>query len=69
MKNRYGMDGHTYSVDADTSTGHFSVHKFQYSQEEEEVGMVSNRRSNEYDTDTTPQQKNQMYDKFQQFSI
>ena len=69
MKNRYGMDGHTYSVDADTSTGHFSVHKFQYSQEDKEVGMVSNRRSNEYDTDTTPQEKNKMYDKFKQFTI
>jgi len=69
MKNRYGMDGHTYSVDADTSTGHFSVHKFQYSQEDKEVGMVSNRRSNEYDTDTTPQEKNKMYDRFKQFTI
>ena len=25
MKNRYGMDGMTFSVEADTSTGHFAV--------------------------------------------
>jgi hypothetical protein len=25
MKNRYGMDGMTYNVKADTSTGHFEV--------------------------------------------
>ena len=25
MKNRYGMDGMTYGVKADTSTGHFEV--------------------------------------------
>ena len=25
MKNRYGMDGLTYNVAADTSTGHFTV--------------------------------------------
>jgi hypothetical protein len=25
MKNRYGMDGLTFSVKADTSTGHFEV--------------------------------------------
>jgi hypothetical protein len=25
MKNRYGMDGMTFSVKADTSTGHFEV--------------------------------------------
>ena len=26
MKNRYGMDGLTFSVKADTATGHFEVH-------------------------------------------
>jgi hypothetical protein len=25
MKNRYGMDGMTFSINADTSTGHFVV--------------------------------------------
>jgi predicted ATP-dependent serine protease len=28
MKNRYGMDGLTYGVKADTSTGHFEVHDY-----------------------------------------
>ena len=28
MKNRYGMDGLTYGVKADTSTGHFEVHEY-----------------------------------------
>jgi len=28
MKNRYGMDGLTYGVKADTSTGHFTVHDY-----------------------------------------
>ena len=28
MKNRYGMDGLTYGVKADTSTGHFEVHNY-----------------------------------------
>ena len=28
MKNRYGMDGLTFGVKADTSTGHFDVHDY-----------------------------------------
>ena len=28
MKNRYGMDGITFSVKADTSTGHFKVYDY-----------------------------------------
>ena len=28
MKNRYGMDGLTFGVKADTSTGHFEVHDY-----------------------------------------
>ena len=35
MKNRYGMDGLTYGVKADTSTGHFEVHD--YNEDEELV--------------------------------
>ena len=67
MKNRYGMDGHTYNVDANTSTGHFKVHKWNQEQEEDDQHMVSNGRSNEYDTDTTIQEKKQLNDKFQNF--
>ena len=69
MKNRYGSDGMTYAVDADTSTGHFDVKPYQYSNESEDEHMVSNRRSNEYDTDTTIQEKKKLHDKFQSFSI
>ena len=28
MKNRYGMDGLTFGVKANTSTGHFEVHDY-----------------------------------------
>jgi hypothetical protein len=40
MKNRYGMDGMTYSVKVDTSTGHFEV---------------SSQMEDDDDTPTTPQ--------------
>ena len=33
MKNRYGMDGLTYGVKADTSTGHFEVHDYDEDEE------------------------------------
>tara|TARA_R110000824_G_scaffold213712_1_gene400002 strand:+ start:1177 stop:2547 length:1371 start_codon:yes stop_codon:yes gene_type:complete len=38
MKNRYGMDGLTFGVKADTSTGHFEVHD--YNEDDE---LVTNR--------------------------
>lgn len=69
MKNRYGMDGHTYNVDANTSTGHFNVHKWNQQMEEEDQHMVSNGRSNEYDTDTTIQEKRRLNDQFQNFTF
>tara|TARA_B100000287_G_scaffold299732_1_gene282879 strand:- start:245 stop:1612 length:1368 start_codon:yes stop_codon:yes gene_type:complete len=37
MKNRYGMDGLTFGVKADTSTGHFELHDYNPEDEEEEV--------------------------------
>jgi replicative DNA helicase len=46
MKNRYGMDGLTFGVQADTSTGHFSVHD--YDPDDEEIESTPNR-SNSYD--------------------
>jgi replicative DNA helicase len=39
MKNRYGMDGMTYSVKVDTSTGHFEVSS--YLEEDEESSSSS----------------------------
>jgi len=40
MKNRYGMDGLTFGVKADTSTGHFEVHDY-----DEDDELVTNRQS------------------------
>ena len=47
MKNRYGMDGLTYGVKADTSTGHFEVHD--YDPEGEESYTPNNNSSKSYD--------------------
>jgi replicative DNA helicase len=41
MKNRYGMDGMTYSVKVDTSTGHFEVSS--YLEEDEEASSTSTK--------------------------
>tara|TARA_R100000479_G_scaffold173476_1_gene119638 strand:- start:140 stop:1504 length:1365 start_codon:yes stop_codon:yes gene_type:complete len=46
MKNRYGIDGLTFGVKADTSTGHFEVHD--YNPDDEEV-ETPNARVNSYD--------------------
>jgi len=46
MKNRYGMDGLTFGVKADTSTGHFEVHD--YDPDDEELDTPSNK-NNSYD--------------------
>ena len=69
MKNRYGRDGHTYSVLADTSTGHFSVKPYQSEENSLETTMVSNNRSNEFDVDTDKQAKGKLLEKFQSLDI
>jgi replicative DNA helicase len=46
MKNRYGMDGLTYGVKADTSTGHFSVHDYDEDSELEAPSTPVNPHSN-----------------------
>ena len=46
MKNRYGMDGLTFGVKADTSTGHFEVHD--YDPEDEELELTP-KKANSYD--------------------
>ena len=51
MKNRYGMDGLTFGVKADTSTGHFTVHDY---------------NADDYESDE-PQQQNQSYGDFDTF--
>ncbi len=47
MKNRYGMDGLTFGVKADTSTGHFEVHD--YDPDEEFEAETTSPNSNSYD--------------------
>ncbi len=51
MKNRYGMDGLTFGVKADTSTGHFEVHDY---------------NEDDYEPDQPPNQSNS-YDNFDTF--
>ena len=63
MKNRYGMDGITFGIEADTSTGHFTV-KSEYFEGDEEETMVSNTRSNKFDTDVDTFDKQLLRKKF-----
>ena len=42
MKNRYGMDGMTYSVKVDTSTGHFEVSSYLEEDDEPSLSQQSN---------------------------
>ena len=51
MKNRYGMDGLTFAVKADTATGHFEVHNYSTDLEEEEY-VAPKTQTNKFDTDT-----------------
>jgi replicative DNA helicase len=61
MKNRYGMDGLTFSVKADTSTGHFEV--FDYKDSEEET-LAPPKQSNKFDTDVDQFDKQMLRKKF-----
>jgi hypothetical protein len=45
MKNRYGMDGMTFSVKADTSTGHFEVSEH-FEDDEDSTPAKSNNFGN-----------------------
>jgi replicative DNA helicase len=58
MKNRYGMDGMTFSVVADTSTGHFEVsdHHFDDSDAPSPVQQLPNTNLNTLDRDALAQQ-------------
>ena len=58
MKNRYGMDGMTYSVIADTSTGHFEVtdHHFDDSDSPETPKRIDGTQLNTLDRDLLAQQ-------------
>ena len=62
MKNRYGMDGLTFSVKADTSTGHFEVFDYQDSEESEQLTPSS--QTNKFDTDVDTFDKQLLRKKF-----
>ncbi len=62
MKNRYGTDGLTYAVKADTATGHFEVHH--YNTDLEEENLSPNLQSNKFDVDTDSYEKQSMHSKF-----
>ena len=50
MKNRYGMDGITFGIEADTSTGHFII-KNEYDEDDQPEPLAPTTRSNKFDTD------------------
>jgi replicative DNA helicase len=63
MKNRYGMDGITFGIEADTSIGHFTI-KNEYDEEDESTTLVPTTRSNKFDTDVDTFDKAQLRKKF-----
>ncbi len=66
MKNRYGMDGLTFAVKADTATGHFEVHNYSTDLEEDEyVAPVT--QTNKFDTDTDKFDKQLLRQKLEGF--
>ena len=63
MKNRYGMDGITFGVEADTSTGHFTI-KNEYDEDDQAEPLAPTTRSNQFDTDVDTFDKAQLRKKF-----
>ena len=63
MKNRYGMDGITFGIQADTSTGHFVV-KDEYVEGEESENFAPSSKSNKFDTDVDTFDKQLLRKKF-----
>jgi hypothetical protein len=62
MKNRYGMDGLTYFVNANTNNGHFEVKNYIVQDEDEET-FAPNTKSNSYD-DTDDYVKKRLASKY-----
>ena len=63
MKNRYGMDGITFSLEADTSTGHISVNDV-YEDDGGDEHMAPKTQSNKFDTDVDTFDKQLLRQKF-----
>ena len=68
MKNRYGMDGITFGIQADTSTGHFVV-KDEYVEGEESENLSPSSKSNKFDTDVDTFDKQLLRKKFFELNI
>ena len=65
MKNRYGIDGLTFSAYADTSTGHFEVYPYNPNIESEDQTYAPKTKSNEYD-DVDSYTKRSMQNKYKE---
>jgi len=64
MKNRYGMDGQSFSLLADTSTGHFEVFPYNTDLDDVEASSLKpSTKSNAYDTDVDRREKAAMFAK------
>jgi|TARA_R110000765_G_scaffold178615_1_gene284161 replicative DNA helicase len=63
MKNRYGMDGLTFGVQADTSTGHFTVHDYDPDEEFEQDTLPANKKGyGDFDTFDKQSLKNKFFE-------
>lgn len=65
MKNRYGIDGLTFGIEANTSTGHFVV-KEEY--EEDNENFAPSTRTNNLDNDFNKYDKQTLRNEFFQFN-
>ena len=63
MKNRYGMDGLSFSLKADTSKGHFEVFPYNVDLDDDESTFSPNVQTNAYDTDVDAHTKRLMAEK------
>jgi hypothetical protein len=62
MKNRYGIDGLTFGVEADTSTGHFVVKDYNPDDYEKEPTPQSNGFGGNLDTFDKQVLKNKFFE-------
>ena len=62
MKNRYGIDGLTFGVKADTSTGHFEVVDYNPEDYENDTPQPTNGFNNELDTFDKQALKNKFFE-------
>ncbi len=62
MKNRYGIDGLTFGVKADTSTGHFEVVDYDPEDYEKEPSQPINNFNNDLDTFDKQSLKNKFFE-------